>query len=146
MPGVRFAAFNDLDDARAQMSDKVCAIIVEPIQGEGGINPATPAFLQGLRDLADEYGALLIFDEVQCGLGRSGDLWAYQGYGVEPDIMSAAKPLAGGLPIGAIMMKQKVADTIMRAIMPAPLPATRSPRTWLPRWWTGCRIRRFWPT
>ena len=112
MPGVRFAGFNDLEEARAQMSDKVCAIIVEPIQGEGGINPATPEFLQGLRDLADEYEALLIFDEVQCGLGRSGDLWAYQGYGVEPDLMSAAKPLAGGLPIGAIMMKQKVADTI----------------------------------
>lgn len=112
MPGVRFADFNDLDDARAKMSDKVCAIIVEPIQGEGGINPATPEFLSGLRALADEYGALLIFDEVQCGLGRSGDLWAYQGYGVEPDILSAAKPLAGGLPMGAILMKQKVADTI----------------------------------
>ncbi len=112
MPGVRFADFNDLDDARAKISDKVCAIIVEPIQGEGGINPATPEFLSGLRALADEYGALLIFDEVQCGLGRSGDLWAYQGYGVEPDILSAAKPLAGGLPMGAILMKQKVADTI----------------------------------
>ena len=112
MPGVRFADFNDLDDARAKMSDKVCAIIVEPIQGEGGINPSTPEFLSGLRALADEYGALLIFDEVQCGLGRSGDLWAYQGYGVEPDILSAAKPLAGGLPMGAILMKQKVADTI----------------------------------
>ena len=112
MPGVRFADFNDLDDARAKMSEKVCAIIVEPIQGEGGINPATPEFLSGLRALADEYGALLIFDEVQCGLGRSGDLWAYQGYGVEPDILSAAKPLAGGLPMGAILMKQRVADTI----------------------------------
>ena len=112
MPGVRFADFNDLADARAQMSDKVCAIIVEPVQGEGGINPATTEFLQGLRALADEYGALLIFDEVQCGLGRSGDLWAHQGYGVTPDLMSAAKPLAGGLPIGAILMTQKVADTI----------------------------------
>ena len=112
MPGVRFAAFNDLEDARAKMSDKVCAIIVEPLQGEGGINPATQEFLQGVRTLADEFGALLIFDEVQCGLGRSGDLWAHQGYGVVPDLMSAAKPLAGGLPIGAILMKQKVADTI----------------------------------
>lgn len=112
MPGVRFATFNDLDDARANMSDKVCAIIVEPIQAEGGIYPATRQFLQGLRDLADEYGALLIFDEVQCGLGRSGELWAHEGYGVVPDLMSTAKPLAAGLPIGAILMKQKVADTI----------------------------------
>ncbi len=112
MPGVRFAEFNDLADAQNKMSDQVCAIIVEPVQGEGGINPATPEFLQGLRALADEYEALLIFDEVQCGLGRSGDLWAHQGYGVVPDLLSAAKPLAGGLPIGAILMKQKVADTI----------------------------------
>src|SRR5690606_13685163 len=112
MPGVRFAEFNDLDSARAQMDEGVCAIIVEPVQGEGGIHPATQEFLQGLRGLADEYDALLIFDEVQCGVGRTGHLWAYQGYGVEPDILTAAKPLAGGLPIGVILMRQKVADTI----------------------------------
>lgn len=112
MPGVRFAEFNDLDSARAQMDEGVCAIIVEPVQGEGGIHPATREFLQGLRDLADEYDALLIFDEVQCGVGRTGHLWAYQSYGVEPDILTAAKPLAGGLPIGAILMRQKVADAM----------------------------------
>ncbi|HXF61559.1 MAG TPA: aspartate aminotransferase family protein [Caldilineaceae bacterium] len=112
MPGVRFAEFNDLESARAQMDEGVCAIIVEPVQGEGGIHLATQEFLQGLRDLADEYDALLIFDEVQCGMGRTGHLWAYQGYGVEPDILTSAKPLAGGLPIGAILMRQKVADAM----------------------------------
>ena len=112
MPGVRFAQFNDLESARAQMDERVCAIIVEPVQGEGGIYPATQEFLQGLRSLADEYDALLIFDEVQCGVGRTGALWAYQGYGVEPDILTAAKPLAAGLPIGAILMRQKVADAM----------------------------------
>ncbi len=117
MPGVRFAEFNNPEDARAQMGDDVCAIIVEPLQGEGGINLATPEFLLTLRQLADEFDALLIFDEVQCGMGRTGTLWAHQGYVVdgqviEPDILTAAKPLAGGLPIGAILMRQKVADTI----------------------------------
>lgn len=112
MPGVRFAEFNDLASAQAAMSDKVCAIIVEPIQGEGGIYPASQEFLEGLRVLADQYDALLIFDEVQCGLGRAGTLWGYQGYGVEPDILTVAKPLAAGLPIGAILMRQKVADAM----------------------------------
>ncbi len=118
MPGVRFAEFNDLAGARAQMDATVCAIIVEPIQGEGGIHAATPEFLAGLRALADEYDALLIYDEVQCGVGRTGTLWAHQGYGTndggayEPDILTAAKPLAAGLPIGAILMRQRVADTI----------------------------------
>lgn len=112
MPGVRFAEFNNLESAKAAMNEKVCAIIVEPIQGEGGIYPASPEFLQGLRALADQYDALLVFDEVQCGLGRAGTLWAYQGYGVEPDILTVAKPLAGGLPIGAILMRQKVADAM----------------------------------
>ncbi len=118
MPGVRFAEFNNLESARAQMDEQVCAIIVEPIQGEGGIHPATPEFLRGLRALADEYDALLIYDEVQCGVGRTGTLWAYQGYAdgdeasVAPDILTAAKPLAGGLPIGAILMRQKVADAM----------------------------------
>ena len=80
MPGVRFAEFNDLESARAQMDDSVCAIMVEPIQGEGGIHVATPEFLEGLRALADEFDALLIYDEVQCGVGRTGYLWAHQGY------------------------------------------------------------------
>lgn len=121
MPGVRFAEFNNLESTREQMDDTVCAIIVEPIQGEGGVYPATREFLAGLRALADQYDALLIFDEVQCGLGRTGNLWGYttisgtqngQGNVIEPDLMTLAKPLAGGLPIGAILMRQKVADTI----------------------------------
>lgn len=121
MPGVRFAEFNNLESARAQMDDTVCAIIVEPVQGEGGVYPATREFLAGLRALADQYDALLIYDEVQCGLGRTGNLWGYvtvsggpaapEGV-IEPDLMTLAKPLAGGLPIGAILMRQKVADTI----------------------------------
>ncbi|MBE2231900.1 MAG: aspartate aminotransferase family protein, partial [Anaerolinea sp.] len=112
MPGVRFAAFNDLASAAAAIDDDVCAVIVEPIQGEGGVHPATPEFLAGLRALCDRHDALLIFDEVQCGLGRSGALWAYQGYGVTPDMLTAAKPLAGGLPMGAVLMTQAVADAI----------------------------------
>ena len=115
MPGVRFANYNDLDSARSYMDNRICAIIVEPIQGEGGINIATPEFLQGLREMADEVNALLIYDEVQCGMGRTGHLWGYQaivGEEAAPDIMTLAKSLAGGLPIGAICMKQKVADSI----------------------------------
>ena len=112
VPGVRFAPFNDLDAARAAIDDSVCAVIVEPIQGEGGVNPATPEFLRGLRDLCDAHDALLIFDEVQCGLGRTGHLWAHEATGVTPDIMTLAKPLGGGLPIGATLMTQKVADAI----------------------------------
>ncbi|HNU04645.1 MAG TPA: aspartate aminotransferase family protein [Anaerolineae bacterium] len=112
MPGVRFAAFNDLASAAAAMGDDVCALIVEPIQGEGGVHPATPEFLAGLRQLCRQHDALLIFDEVQCGLGRSGALWAYQTYDVTPDMLTAAKPLAGGLPMGAVLMTQAVADAI----------------------------------
>lgn len=126
MPGVRFAEFNNLESARAQMDASVCAIIVEPIQGEGGVFPASYDFLRGLRALADEFDALLIYDEVQCGVGRTGSLWGYQGIcadaeacdcsggecALAPDILTAAKPLAGGLPIGAILMRQKVADAM----------------------------------
>ncbi len=121
MPGVRFAEFNNLESARAQMDETVCAILVEPIQGEGGIHPATPEFLRGLRELAAEYDALLIYDEVQCGVGRTGSLWGYMSITqdtsagvVEPDIMTAAKPLAGGLPMGAILVRQKVADVMQK--------------------------------
>ncbi len=112
MPGVRIAPFNDLDGTAEVMGDDVCAVIVEPVQGEGGIHPADPEFLAGLRALCDHHHALLIFDEVQCGLGRTGSLWAHQGYGVEPDILTAAKPLAGGLPMGAVLMRQAVADVM----------------------------------
>jgi acetylornithine/N-succinyldiaminopimelate aminotransferase len=112
MPGVRFALFNDLDSARAAIHDDVAAVIVEPVQGEGGVHAATPQFLAGLRELCDIHDALLVFDEVQCGLGRTGHLWAYQGYGVAPDMLTTAKPLAGGLPMGAVLMTQRVADAI----------------------------------
>ncbi len=109
---VSFAEFNNLESARQTITRRTCAVIVEPVQGEGGVTPATPEFLSGLRAICDEAGALLIFDEVQCGLGRTGTLWAHQGYGVTPDIMTLAKPLAGGLPMGAILLTQHVADAI----------------------------------
>jgi acetylornithine/N-succinyldiaminopimelate aminotransferase len=111
------------------MDDSVCMILVEPLQGEGGIHVATPEFLGGLRALADEFDALLVYDEVQCGVGRTGYLWAHQGYcdrycdesncsaghcRFEPDILTAAKPLAGGLPVGAILLRQKVADVMQK--------------------------------
>ncbi len=118
MPGVRIAEYNNLADATAKMDDNVCAIIVEPIQGEGGIYIASNEFLQGLRTLADKHNALLIYDEIQCGVGRTGTLWAYEAYcgddgnAVAPDILTAAKPLAGGLPMGAILMREKVAATL----------------------------------
>lgn len=112
VPGVTFAPFNDLASAAQAIDGETCAVIVEPVQGEGGVHPAKPEFLTGLRTLCDENQALLIFDEVQCGLGRSGNLWAYQGYGVEPDIMTLAKPLAGGLPIGATLVTEQVAQVM----------------------------------
>lgn len=112
MPGVRFSTFNDLDAAGAAIRGDVCAVIVEPVQGEGGVHAATPEFLSGLRALCDAHDALLIFDEVQCGLGRTGHLWAYQGYQVAPDMLTTAKPLAGGLPMGAVLITPSVASTI----------------------------------
>ena len=112
MPGVRFAPFNDLKAAEAAIGDDVCAVVVEPVQGEGGLSVATPEFLRGLRARCDKVGALLILDEIQCGMGRTGTLWAHEPYGVTPDIMTVAKPLGGGMPIGAILMTQAVADAI----------------------------------
>ena len=108
--GVKFAEFNDLDSVKAQVTDKTCAIILEPIQGEGGIYPADAAFLQGLRTLCDEQDILLIFDEIQCGMGRSGSMFAWQGYGVKPDIMTMAKAIGNGIPVGAFAMTEKVAE------------------------------------
>lgn len=110
--GVKVAEFNNLDSAKKAISEKTAVVIVEPIQGEGGINLADTEFLQGLRQLCDEHDALLIFDEIQCGVGRTGQLWGHEASGVTPDIMTLAKPLAGGLPIGAILVKQHVADAI----------------------------------
>ena len=112
MPGVVFAPFNDVEAAKQVIDDEVCAVIVEPVQGEGGVRLATVEFLTALRVLCDEHQALLIVDEVQCGLGRTGTLWAYEAAGVTPDIMTLAKPLAGGLPIGAALVTQAVADVL----------------------------------
>jgi predicted acetylornithine/succinylornithine family transaminase len=112
LPGVKFADFNELASAEAAIGDKTCAVILEPIQGEGGIYPATPAFLKGIRALCDQHQAVLIFDEIQCGLSRTGKLWAYEWSGVAPDIMTLAKPLGGGLPIGAILLTDKIGSAM----------------------------------
>lgn len=112
VPGFRFAPFNDIEAATAAITERTCAVIVEPIQGEGGVTPATPEFLAALRQRCDAVEALLIVDEVQCGLGRSGELWAHQLYQLEPDMMTVAKPLAGGLPMGGILLTNKVAQAI----------------------------------
>ena len=108
--GVKFAKFNDLESVKAQVTEKTCAIILEPIQGEGGIYPAEPEFLQGLRALCDEQDILLIFDEIQCGMGRSGSMFAWQEYGVKPDILTMAKAIGNGVPVGAFAMTEKVAE------------------------------------
>ncbi|MGD9927679.1 MAG: aspartate aminotransferase family protein [Sphaerochaeta sp.] len=105
--GFSYAEFNNLESVKALITEKTCAIIVEPIQGEGGIVPADPAFLQGLRTLCDEHNLLLIYDEVQCGMGRSGKPFAYQVYGVKPDVLTSAKALAGGVPCGAMLTTGK---------------------------------------
>ncbi len=112
MPDVSIATFNDLDSARAAINADTAAVFVEPVQGEGGINIATPEFMQGLRALCDEQDALLVCDEIQCGMGRTGALWAYEESGITPDIMTVAKPLAGGLPIGAILVTEAVASAV----------------------------------
>lgn len=112
LPGVSFADFNDLSSVEKLVTDRTCAILVEPIQAEGGIHVATDEFLQGLRSLCDERELLLVFDEIQVGMGRTGSLWAYQQYSVEPDIMTLAKALGGGLPIGVALLRQKVADAV----------------------------------
>ena len=110
MPGVKFADYNDLESVKALVTDKTCAIIMETVQGEGGIYPADAAFLQGVRRLCDDKDILLILDEIQCGMGRTGKMFAWQDYGVKPDIMTSAKALGCGVPVGAFMMTQKVAD------------------------------------
>ncbi|EPC01881.1 succinyldiaminopimelate aminotransferase [Litchfieldella anticariensis FP35 = DSM 16096] len=110
--GILHAEFNDLDSVRALVGDDTCAIMVEPMQGEGGIVPATPEFLEGLRELCDEHQALLIFDEVQTGVGRTGKFFAYMHYGVTPDILTSAKSLGGGFPVGAMLTTDKVAPSL----------------------------------
>ncbi|UGA50708.1 MULTISPECIES: aspartate aminotransferase family protein [Dickeya] len=104
--------FNDLDAVKAVMDDHTCAVVLEPIQGEGGITPATPAFLKGVRELCDQYQALLVFDEVQCGMGRSGKLFSYMHYGITPDILTTAKALGGGFPISAMLTTEEIASVM----------------------------------
>ena len=108
--GVKFAEYNDLESVKAAVSEKTCAIILETVQGEGGIYPAEPAFLEGVRALCDEKDILLILDEIQCGMGRTGYMFAYQAYNVMPDILTSAKALGCGVPVGAFLMTEKVAE------------------------------------
>lgn len=107
--GVKFADFNDLESVKAQITDKTCAVITEVVQGEGGIYPAQKEFLEGLRALCDEKDIILIFDEIQCGMGRTGYYFAWQSYGVQPDVMTCAKTLGCGVPVGAFVLGEKAA-------------------------------------
>ena len=116
LPGVGFVRFNDVEDLKHQFDAGVCAICVETIQGEGGICPVSPEFLQMARKLTESNDALLILDEIQCGLGRTGRYFAYQHYGVQPDIVTVAKPLAAGLPLGAILTTNRVAMSMQRGM------------------------------
>ncbi len=111
MDGVSFATFNDLESVKALVDDDTCAIVVEPVQGEGGIIPAEPDFLKGLRELCDENDMLLIFDEIQCGMGRTGYIYTFKKYGIMPDILTTAKALGGGVPVGAFAVTEKVAQS-----------------------------------
>lgn len=104
--------FNDLAAVKAVMDDHTCAVVLEPVQGEGGLTCATPEFLKGLRELCDQFDALLVFDEVQCGMGRTGTLFTYMQYGVTPDILTSAKALGGGFPISAMLTTNKIAEVM----------------------------------
>lgn len=112
---VKFAKFNDLDSVKSLVTDRTAAVILEPVQGEGGLNPAAPEFLRGVRTLCDENGLLLILDEVQCGMGRTGSMFAFQRYGVKPDILTCAKALGCGVPVGAFLTTEEVAQNSLRA-------------------------------
>ena len=114
MPGVKFADYNDLDSVKKRITDKTCAILFETVQGEGGIYPATKEFMEGVRKLCDEHDILLILDEIQCGMGRTGEMFAWQHYGVKPDIMTSAKALGCGVPVGAFLMTEKVAEKSLK--------------------------------
>ena len=108
--GIKFADFNDLESVKAQITPKTCAIILETVQGEGGIYPATEAFIKGVRALCDEYDILMILDEIQCGMGRTGSMFAYQDYDVLPDVMTCAKAIGSGIPVGAFVLNKKAAE------------------------------------
>lgn len=110
VPGVSFAEFNNLDSVKALVTSQTCAIILEPLQGEGGINVATEEFMAGIRKLCDDEGILMICDEIQCGMGRTGAMFAYQSYGTKPDIIAMAKAIGSGMPVGAFAMMEAVAE------------------------------------
>jgi predicted acetylornithine/succinylornithine family transaminase len=110
--GVEFVALNDIEGMRAAVGEDTCAIVLEPIQGEGGVRECSPEFLRAAREAADRHGAALIFDEIQCGLGRTGTLFAFQHLGVMPDIVAIAKPLAAGIPLGAFLVREKFASAL----------------------------------
>lgn len=115
IPGIRFAKYNDLESVKSQITDKTCAIILETVQGEGGVYPATEAFLKGVKALCEEHDLLLILDEIQCGMGRTGYMFAWQEYGVEPDIMTCAKAIGCGVPVGAFVLGKKAAESSLKA-------------------------------
>ena len=112
--GIRFADFNDLESVKAQFTDKTCAILFETVQGEGGIYPATQEFMDGIEKICKERDILLILDEIQCGMGRTGEMFAWQGYGVKPDIMTSAKALGCGVPVGAFLMTERIAEKSLK--------------------------------
>ena len=113
LPGIRFAEFNNLDSVKALVNEKTCAILMETIQGEGGIYPASEEFLKGVRKLCDDNGILLMLDEIQCGMGRSGKMFAWQWYDVVPDVMTVAKALGNGVPIGAFLARGEAAAAMV---------------------------------
>lgn len=115
VPGIRFAAYNDLESVKSQITDKTCAVILETVQGEGGVYPATESFLKGVKALCEEHDILLILDEIQCGMGRTGTMFAWQEYGVEPDIMTCAKAIGCGVPVGAFVLGRKAAEGSLKA-------------------------------
>lgn len=115
LEGIRFAEFNDLDSVKALVNEKTCAIIMETVQGEGGIYPADPQFIRGVKKICEENDILLILDEIQCGMGRTGEMFAWQHYGVKPDIMTCAKAIGCGVPVGAFFLTEQVAE---KSLMP----------------------------
>lgn len=115
IPGIKFADYNDLKSVKAQVTDKTCAVILETVQGEGGIYPASKEFLEGVKALCEERDMLLILDEIQCGMGRTGYMFAWQEYGVEPDVMTCAKAIGCGVPVGAFVLGKKAAEGSLAA-------------------------------
>lgn len=113
IPGIRFAQYNNLESVKELVNEKTCVIIFETVQGEGGVYPAKKEFIEGVRKLCDEKGILLILDEIQCGMGRTGSMFAYQQYGVKPDIVTVAKALGCGVPVGAFAAKDEVAKALV---------------------------------